>query len=814
VLDGGSTVLAYLNSQSHESPLPPHHHHISSLSGYMCQGRLKSSASIVAVTLVTLCIVFLSYDERFLEMQYGSMSSTSHLGGNRTHHPEEEEPPESCALEIQTVHGTDFFERWPNYSPDIWNDDQPNITDTPPWPSNLSEICANHGDFEAILRVPPLYNSRDRPTGLRIVMLGDSIMRYHFIMLIHYLHTGEWIHKSMVPNLLNEKTFAEIGWLAFYGELRSYFEPEHFLCDCFRRDESWTVTLLDNEHYRDQGCHDNSISFFSKFGNLGFRGYHNASDINSWFQNANEGNGTNNVDIPDDVYVQGNFRWTYYGYEEFLRNIVDKMEPRPRLVVINEGIWTPDNLSDEATVRKIRDTIRDMGMISIYKTTTKFVDDKESGLFPHDEMCCRIFDHCLRMDWTACVDETEYLDAVHFNVSVNLRSSEMLLDVLVNIDDVSLLTSSESPSDDQTDQQELHQSTIAPDCSLETQTVHGTDFFERWPNYGPDIWNDDQPNITGTPAWPSNLSQICAAQGDLEAIVRLPPLYSSKDRPTGLRIVMLGDSIMRYHFLMLVHYLHTGQWIHDSMVPNILNETAFGSWPAFYTELRSYFQPKHFLCDCFRGNDPDVWKATLLDNEHYRDQGCHDNSISFFSKFGDFGFRGSHNVSDNNSWFRNAAEGNGTNNENILDEVYEQGDFTWLYFEYEEFLRNIVDKMDPRPRLVVINEGIWTSDNLSDEATVREIRDTIRDLGMISVYKTTTKFINDKEPGLAPHDEMCCRIFDHCLRMDWTACVDEEEYWDGKHFNAYVNLRSSEMLLDLLVDRNDMFVSAVDRDAA
>jgi len=357
------------------------------------------------------------------------------------------------------------------------------------------------------------------------------------------------------------------------------------------------------------------------------------------------------------------------------------------------------------------------------------------------------------------------------------------------------------------DNQLHYQSILASsDCALETHTVNGTNFSERWPTHSPDIWKDDQPKTNFTPVWqPSNLSQICSSHGGIKTIVRLPPLYGSKDRPTGLRVVMLGDSIMRYHFLMLVHYLHTGGWVHDTMKPNIVNERTFkhmGGWSAFHRELRSYFGPDSFLCDCFRCNATDFWKVTILslvENEHYRDRGCHDNFISFFSKFGDLGFRGYYDASDISRWFQTSTESSRTM-VNISDDAYEQANFRWRYRGYGPFLRNIVGKMEPRPRFVVINEGLWTDKDLSNEASLREIRDIIRDLGMISIYKTTTKDIKEKEPGLLPHDEMCCKIFDHCLRMDWTACVDKKEYWDAVHFKAHVNLRSSEMLLDLLQD--------------
>jgi hypothetical protein len=86
--------------------------------------------------------------------------------------------------------------------------------------------------------------------------------------------------------------------------------------------------------------------------------------------------------------------------------------------------------------------------------------------------------------------------------------------------------------------------------------------------------------------------------------------------------------------------------------------------------------------------------------------------------------------------------------------------------------------------VVIINEGLWrgAAENLSNELVQRQIRETIHELGMVSIYKTTTKANRNKVPAVTGHDELCCRIFDHCLRMDWTACVPESEYYDQHHF--------------------------------
>jgi len=331
-----------------------------------------------------------------------------------------------CPSDSNRVNGTDFSLQWPKFTSTsaVWD----LSAETTIWhPSNFSELCASNLDLSASIHAPPRYHTKDRPTGLRIVMLGDSLMRYQFVMLVHYLHTGHWIHDAMTPNLLRENSFGDGGWSSFFHGLETYFDEDHLVCDCFHGDTRWWKTLVENQYYKDQGCHDNSVFFFAKFGTFGFRGHYPVSDVTGWVNHSSKMNR-----IPDSVYDQGSFKWRYYDYESFLRDVVAVLEPRPQLVIINEGLWGVESLSNETVVLQIRDTLRSLGMVSVYKTTTKFLKKKAQtpGLLPHDEMCCRIFDHCLRMDWTYCLDPSESWDGTHFRSYPNLRFNEQLLHLL------------------------------------------------------------------------------------------------------------------------------------------------------------------------------------------------------------------------------------------------------------------------------------------------------------------------------------------------------------------------------------------------
>jgi len=171
-------------------------------------------------------------------------------------------------------------------------------------------------NWSTSIDAPPFHHSKDQPSGLRLVMLGDSLTRYQFLMLIHYLRTDHWIHDSMQPDLLREESFGGGGWTAFYHAFEMYFGHDHMECDCFRG-TIWEKHLLENQFYLNEGCLDNYVAFFAKFGRLGFRGYHTADDINGWIHNSTGTSNGTNLHVPESVYEQGSFTRIYHTYEPF-----------------------------------------------------------------------------------------------------------------------------------------------------------------------------------------------------------------------------------------------------------------------------------------------------------------------------------------------------------------------------------------------------------------------------------------------------------------------------------------------------------------
>jgi hypothetical protein len=306
-----------------------------------------------------------------------------------------------------------------------------------------------------------------------------------------------------------------------------------------------------------------------------------------------------------------------------------------------------------------------------------------------------------------------------------------------------------------------------------------------------------------------------------EAFLRREPLHLPADRPTGLKIAFLGDSLMRYQTVSLIHYLHTGQWIDEHMEPNLLNEKSFRSdWTTFYEYNSKYFNgPHNFRCDCYRLATFKEWATALSENIFYRDE-CRDNHVVFLSKFGIFPFRGHWDPDDvfNESPIteeERIARDMGstgqirpmlTKEENVfalghggynISEV--SAPYTWSFPTWSAVVRNYIAHLTPKPDYLVVNAGLWPDHDLNEQV-LSDIRVAADEVGIKAIYKTTTTTRNGNDVALKPYDEVGCRLLPYCLPMNWTALVPPAHYWDRLHFLSYVNTRFNEQLLELLAE--------------
>ena len=153
------------------------------------------------------------------------------------------------------------------------------------------------------------------PSNLNIIMIGDSLTRYQYLSLVHYIQFGKWVNPKAVPNMVWEKTHED--FYHFYNYTKSLLEPFE-QCDCFRDDNLIKFPEIFENRYFFQPSRNNSISYIQKFtSSYLFKSQWNVSDIHKQHELVQ-----NITDLRYDVYQEKT--WT-----EFIRNFVANMNPKP-----------------------------------------------------------------------------------------------------------------------------------------------------------------------------------------------------------------------------------------------------------------------------------------------------------------------------------------------------------------------------------------------------------------------------------------------------------------------------------------------------
>ena len=156
--------------------------------------------------------------------------------------------------------------------------------------------------------------------------------------------------------------------------------------------------------------------------------------------------------------------------------------------------------------------------------------------------------------------------------------------------------------------------------------------------------------------------------------------------PSNLNIMMVGDSLTRYQYLSLVHFLQYGKWVDPESNPNMVWIHSHPSWIDFFITTKSLLEPFE-QCDCFRPAYRKVWLTPdkIFENRFFL-QPSRNNSVSYIQKFGSqFVFKSQWNVTD----IHNQHEL--VRNETDLDYgVYQEKKWT-------EFIRNFAANMNPKP---------------------------------------------------------------------------------------------------------------------
>lgn len=268
----------------------------------------------------------------------------------------------------------------------------------------------------------------------------------------------------------------------------------------------------------------------------------------------------------------------------------------------------------------------------------------------------------------------------------------------------------------------------------------------------------------------------------------------------GKRLVFIGDSVTRYQYLTLLHFLDRGRWPAplggDPGEPSVANEREWPSWNDFLRGSNALFGGRE-LCDCYR-EEYDPLKGQIKPPEEEKHENrfyttpdgifvSHLTYTTFPNKLhGHFGFppypQGRQpcapaTCNSPEDWAHHLAEG-------LAGPV-----------------------KDMRPTHLVLNSGLWGTSNKFEgwPAIAAAGRAAVAAQGGRAIWKTTTGS-KGKFPTQPGHDAMA---IEHTQAAGWDLLdafnitrplthMKPRPMWDGRHFKALVYRELNLYLLNMI----------------
>jgi len=265
-------------------------------------------------------------------------------------------------------------------------------------------------------------------------------------------------------------------------------------------------------------------------------------------------------------------------------------------------------------------------------------------------------------------------------------------------------------------------------------------------------------------------------------------------QPKGLRLLFVGDSTMKYQYLSMAYFLHTGQWM-DPSNSEILWEGNFGSSEEFFTESTRTLYP-HEKCDCFRPAGSQPWEGT--ENRYFFDPQA-DNVVAYIQAYGHLSKLQGRlwpclTLNDIlNNRVSTLEEGLNVPLDTIppraavSNEWHESIHFLTSHFFISEKGVGIIERK--RPTHVILNSGLWPSDFCSDPNERDTLFNTLRADEMAPIWKTTTYTRSHNFPPsltcVEETDNKMCDLggMNGCFDVSWTKNINAQHYYDDFHFS-------------------------------
>eukprot|EP00934_Nitzschia_sp_Nitz4_P001054 Nitzschia sp. Nitz4//scaffold146_size56529//11617//12483//NITZ4_006571-RA/size56529-processed-gene-0.27-mRNA-1//1//CDS//3329536620//1054//frame0 len=278
-----------------------------------------------------------------------------------------------------------------------------------------------------------------RPTGLRLVIVGDSLSRYMYLSLVHWLAHGHWAPRGhrLLEKVKDDDPLAWNQWLAYsHSVLGDSMEA----CDCYRY---WQKTFKWYKHCENRyfatnaSLGGNHVTFLTKFGGNPFHGHWDAPNVT---RRGREDTAVgNDVEEPYGLnQTQRGYIWSFDSWSDLVDQYIARLTPKPNLFVFNQGHWKGHELRDDRVLQSLQKALQRHGIRGVYRTTTyrseemDIVAFQDAAVRKHDGKLCQLFD-CLNVSWTANVPESDYVDPVHFKAPIYNRMNHQFLQEILGL---------------------------------------------------------------------------------------------------------------------------------------------------------------------------------------------------------------------------------------------------------------------------------------------------------------------------------------------------------------------------------------------
>ena len=259
----------------------------------------------------------------------------------------------------------------------------------------------------------------------------------------------------------------------------------------------------------------------------------------------------------------------------------------------------------------------------------------------------------------------------------------------------------------------------------------------------------------------------------------------------GKSVLMIGDSLMRYHYLAMAYLLRHHHPVSKTLMPSIIQQSTWPDFQDFLIGSKSLLFP-YEQCDCFRNNPRD--QLNITENRYYNNP-THNINISFLLYFGEY---------CHGQWW----PGQSTLSTDLAIRTTDHYLPDRWKLTLEETISAFNNGREHATSILILNVGFWHQEGKTGHLNQKYryyVNESIVEAATKNfkhVIWKTSNYISggfEFQPSCDPIDQFwCSRQGVHCLNLSWTKDLNVDDYWDKVHFKANIYNRIISQLNELL----------------